>query len=42
MSFSSVAEYSFTPMETSPNETAPFQMARMIAPLSAVAIQHPT
>ncbi len=29
MSFSSVAEKSFTPIDTSPNETAPFQMARM-------------
>jgi hypothetical protein len=26
MSFSSVAAYSFTAIDTSPNETAPFQM----------------
>ncbi|GIG72399.1 hypothetical protein Pfl04_08030 [Planosporangium flavigriseum] len=29
MSFSSVAEYSFTEMDTSPKETAPFQMDRI-------------
>src|SRR5437773_2153811 len=29
MSFSSVAEYSRTPIDTSPNETAPFQIARI-------------
>ena len=29
MSFSSVAEYSFTAIDTRPNETAPFQIARI-------------
>jgi hypothetical protein len=29
MSFSSVAEYSLTAIDTRPNETAPFQIARM-------------
>jgi hypothetical protein len=29
MSFSSVAEYSFTEIDTRPNETAPFQIARI-------------
>src|SRR5437764_5162056 len=31
MSFSSVAEYRRTPIDTRPNETAPFQMARIFA-----------
>jgi hypothetical protein len=29
MSFSSVAEYSFTAIDTRPNDTAPFQIARI-------------
>src|SRR3712207_9564123 len=31
MSFSSVAEYSLTAIDTRPNETAPFQIARIVA-----------
>src|SRR5690349_16694802 len=31
-SFSSVAEYSFTPMLTSPNDTVPFQIERIGSP----------
>jgi hypothetical protein len=34
MSFSSVAEYSLTAIDTSPNETAPFQIARIVASYS--------
>src|SRR3954449_3949652 len=33
MSWSSVAEYSFTPMLTSPKETAPFQIDRTLPPV---------
>src|SRR5947199_5425404 len=32
MSFSSVAEYSRTPIDTNPKETAPFQIARIAVP----------
>src|SRR5688572_21801490 len=32
MSFSSVAEYSFTAIDTSPKDTAPFQIARIATP----------
>src|SRR5687767_14249516 len=37
MSFSSVAEKSLTPMETNPNETAPFQIARIVRSLRRAA-----
>src|SRR5205814_1107223 len=36
MSFSSVAEYSFTAIDTRPKDTAPFQIDRMLDPLSDV------
>jgi hypothetical protein len=32
MFFSSVAAYSFTAMDTSPKDTAPFQIARIATP----------
>ncbi len=35
MSLLSVAEYSFTGTLTSPNDTAPFQMARMLTSIGS-------
>ena len=40
MSFSSVADYNLTAIDTRPNETAPFQIARIFRPFASASGLH--